>query len=117
MEEGSGDYGQDVVTKWNVIIDSDVMLHVISGDGASPPLSMMAAHKECCIVCLAHLFKSSAQRRLNSKSIKHVVPVLREASARSPSVISGVSDRLVCRLKAVESAKGSGSVRRRICPN
>ena len=28
--------------------------------------------------------------------IKHVVPVLREGSARSSSVIPGVSDRLIC---------------------
>ena len=78
---------------------------------------MMATHKECCIVCLAHLLKSSAQRRLNSESIKHVIPVLREASARSLFVISGVSDRFVRRLKAVEAEKESGSVTRRICPN
>ena len=57
---------------------------------------MMATPKEFCIVCLAHLPQSSARRRLNSGLIKHVVPVLREASARSPSVISGISDRLVC---------------------
>ena len=56
----------------------------------------MAVHKECCIVCLAHLPKSSVQRSLDSGSIKHVVPVLYEASARSPSVILGVSDRFVC---------------------
>ena len=47
MEERSGDYGQDVVTQWNVISDHDILLLVVSGDREllpPPPLSMMAVH-------------------------------------------------------------------------
>ena len=69
------------------------MLRVINGDCEipPPPLSMMAMHKEFCIVCLAHLPKNSARRTLNSGLIKHVVPVLREASAWSPYVMLGIN--------------------------
>ena len=38
MEERSGDYGQDVVTQWNVISDHDILLLVVSGDRELPPL-------------------------------------------------------------------------------
>ena len=57
---------------------------------------MMAAHKECCIVSLPHLPKRFVLRRLNSKLTKHVVTILHEACARSPSVIPGGCDMLVC---------------------
>ena len=71
-----------------------------------------------CLPC--PLAQEFARKRLNSESTKYVVPVLREASARSPSV--GVSDRQLARLsllllrygEAAEAEEGSGSVGRPI---
>ena len=99
------------------------MLHVISVIARSPPpCRMMPARRMLyCLPC--PLAQEFARKRLNSESTKHVVPILREASARSPSVILGVSDRQLARLSLLLSRYGetaqaeeeSGSVGRPIC--
>ena len=44
---------------------------------------MAACKEERCAVCMKHLPKSSARRKLNTESTNHVVPVLREVAGRN----------------------------------